>query len=251
MKKSRASKRITQLLHLWHKHLGLYAAIFIIILSLTGIALNHTGALNLNKIYISSNWLLDHYNIAEPSILKHYPVNKTAVYQADDLLIINNNVITPIQQAVVGAVIQGDFIIIALKSKLLLIEDNTHVIATFDQKDGVPAKINKIGLSTDQQLVFETEAKLITVDESFSQWSDFNSSEIIWSTSLTLDKALKKELNKRYRAHIIQLETLILDLHSGRFFGQYGELFFDFIAILLIFLAISGVFVWFKLNRSP
>ena len=251
MKRSRPNKRITQLLHLWHKHLGLYAAIFIILLSLTGIALNHTGTLNLNNLYISSDWLLDHYNVAEPSTLKHFPVNKTAVYQADDLLIINNNVITPIQQAIVGAVDQGDLVIVALKNKLLLIEDNAHVIAIFDQKDGVPTKINRIGLSADQQVIFETETKLITVNDSFSQWSRFNNSEIIWSTSHAIDKALRKELNKRYRAHIIQLETLVLDLHSGRFFGQYGELFFDFIAILLIFLAISGVFVWFKLNRSP
>ena len=249
MKKSRASRRITQFLLLWHKQLGLIAAVFVLLLSITGIALNHTSAFKLNDIYISSDWVLDHYHIAEPSTLTYYPLSEANIYQADDLLIINENIITPIQQAVIGAVSHGSFIIVALKSKLLLIEDKLHIVAIFDQNDGVPTQITRIGRSTDQQLVFETEGKLVTVDESFSQWSSFEQKRTTWSIPRTVDKALKEELNQRYRAHIIQLETLILDLHSGRFFGQYGVLFFDFIAILLIFLAISGVFVWFKLNH--
>ena len=38
----------------------------------------------------------------------------------------------------------------------------------------------------------------------------------------------------------------MLDIHSGRFFGAYGVLLFDLIAVILIFLAFTGVIIWIR-----
>jgi hypothetical protein len=47
----------------------------------------------------------------------------------------------------------------------------------------------------------------------------------------------------------ISLETLILDLHSGRFFGNAGVLFVDIVGLLMCILAITGLWAWINHQR--
>lgn len=63
-----------------------------------------------------------------------------------------------------------------------------------------------------------------------------------------------KEISDRflpdsYRADVrtgsTPLNVVITDLHSGRFFGKYGYLISDVIALLLIFSVLSGVYMYF------
>jgi len=73
---------------------------------------------------------------------------------------------------------------------------------------------------------------------------------INWSTAEHMSERETADISQRYRSNIISLETLLLDIHSGRFFGSYGTLFFDFIGIVLLFLAITGVIIWLKQARK-
>ena len=45
---------------------------------------------------------------------------------------------------------------------------------------------------------------------------------------------------------IITLERVVIDIHSGRFFGLSGVVITDLAAIAILFLAFSGVYTWFK-----
>jgi len=55
-----------------------------------------------------------------------------------------------------------------------------------------------------------------------------------------LPSAITDELKQRSRETILDYERLILDIHSGRF-GECGRSLPD---ILLIFLAITGMWFW-------
>jgi uncharacterized iron-regulated membrane protein len=46
------------------------------------------------------------------------------------------------------------------------------------------------------------------------------------------------------------MEQLFLDLHSGRIFGTAGTLIYDLLALVVGFLAISGVVLWFRGLRN-
>ena len=45
---------------------------------------------------------------------------------------------------------------------------------------------------------------------------------------------------------IITLERVIIDIHSGRFFGLSGVIMTDLAALAILFLAFSGAYAWFK-----
>ena len=42
----------------------------------------------------------------------------------------------------------------------------------------------------------------------------------------------------------MNLEQILLDLHSGRLFGSFGVLVMDLAAILLVVLSITGFVAW-------
>jgi uncharacterized iron-regulated membrane protein len=43
---------------------------------------------------------------------------------------------------------------------------------------------------------------------------------------------------------------VMLDAHSGRIFGDLGVLFMDIVAIMLILLSVSGIYIWLRYARS-
>jgi len=56
-------------------------------------------------------------------------------------------------------------------------------------------------------------------------------------------------LQRHFRGEVLPVERVLLDLHSGRFFGRFGPWIFDTIAVLLILLALSGTWIWLKRKR--
>ena len=47
----------------WHRGLGIAAALFVAILAVTGILLNHNATLGLHQHQVTHPWLLEHYDI--------------------------------------------------------------------------------------------------------------------------------------------------------------------------------------------
>jgi uncharacterized iron-regulated membrane protein len=49
-----------------------------------------------------------------------------------------------------------------------------------------------------------------------------------------------------FRGEGLSLSRIILDLHSGRFFGVIGVILYDLAAICLVILGITGTMLWFR-----
>ena len=73
-KKSTSSiaQQIIRHLREWHRQLGIFTALFLIFLAVSGIALNHTTLLSLSHQSITSPILLNHYGIKPPSDIRFY-----------------------------------------------------------------------------------------------------------------------------------------------------------------------------------
>lgn len=51
-------------------------------------------------------------------------------------------------------------------------------------------------------------------------------------------------------AEVVTWDRVLLDLHTGRFFGEAGIYVMDAAAILLLLLALSGIYNWIKRVRE-
>jgi len=69
------------------------------------------------------------------------------------------------------------------------------------------------------------------------------------TASLPVPEFLMQQLEEN-TGPSISLETVILDLHSGRFFGQFGVLIMDIVGLLICILSITGLFAWINRLRQ-
>lgn len=249
MSRGRAKRNKFRSLYIWHRYAGIFAALFVIILSVTGIALNHTDDLALKNSNISASFLLDHYNVQQPSHITRFIQPPFTVTQADDVLFVNGSRVASLNKTVIGIATFQDFILVATEDEVRLINDEHIVVETLGPADFIPN--NLTGIAN-----YNNEIYLQTSEQTFRLTGDLTiepaaqSSIPKWSSPTELTEQEKKSVIQRYKSNIISLETVLLDLHSGRIFGHYGVLLFDAVGLILIFLAGTGIIIWLK-QRHP
>jgi len=246
MTKSRHKRSKIKSLYLWHRYAGLSAALFVIFVTITGIALNHTDDLAFKKQHISSTILLALYNVHPPTAVVRFKTAQRFVTQADDLLFIGKDSVIATQSPLVGAMEIEEFLVVALSDRLLLIDVDNQLADTLTDIDGVPSNIINLGKDNHGHLNLLTKSKAYHLDGDFTLKELHFDAPIHWSAAEQVSPSLRAEIDQQYKSNIISLETFILDVHSGRFFGSYGALFFDVIGIILLFLAFTGVIIWLK-----
>lgn len=228
----------------WHRYIGINLALFILILSITGIMLNHTSQLELDKKYIQTGWILNHYGISAPEKINSFNSKGKWVSQWNELLYLNAHAIGKTETDIIGAIHYQNMVIIALHDTLLIYTQDGELIERVSGAEGFPPGIEAIGI-TDTNLVSVRSANgIFTTNEEFLFWQQSPSAISIWSDPVALPRGLYQEILELYRGKGLKLERIILDLHSGRILGDWGIYFTDFIAVLMIFLASSGSWLW-------
>ncbi len=228
----------------WHRYIGVSIALFIIILSVTGIMLNHTEQLNLNEKYVESDFLLNHYGISVPKKIKSFPAAKHWVSQWDNQLYLNSKPIRITDENIVGAIFIQNMIIIAQSNTLYIFTPDGELVERVSGSDGIPSGIEAIGITDKNLISVRAATGNFTTNEDLLFWKKSPAAISIWSDSAKLPKALQQTILGLYRGKGLSLERIVLDLHSGRIFGGWGVYFMDLIAIFMIFLASSGTWLW-------
>lgn len=228
----------------WHPKIGVFAILFVIILVITGIALNHTQELNLNKRYIQSDWLLDFYKIKPAHDPVAFKSGKTWVTQFGERIYFNNIEIADNVSNLIGITHANSMFVVAYDDQVALFTGSGEHIEQLTSAQGVPAGMKAIGVNNQDDVVIKTEHSYYKVNLDELDWHEFHNLEASWSMSSVLPEQLKTELMNEYRGKGLSVERVLLDLHSGRILGKGGVYIVDTIAILLLFLSLSGIWMW-------
>ncbi len=228
----------------WHRYTGLIAALFVIIISATGFMLNHGSGLKLDKTYIKAEWLLNYYGISAPEKIPVFALNNDWISQWDKQIYLNTKLIHKSRSSVIGAVKFSNMIVVSQKSVLLVFTKDGELIERVTGTEGIPPGIEAIGISDNNQLALRSSTGIFTTNEDFLFWQAAPSAIVVWSDNTTLPKQLYQSLLELYRGQGLKLDRVLFDIHSGRLFGDFGIYFVDFIALLIIFLSLSGVWLW-------
>lgn len=234
-------------LYNWHRYIGLVAALFVLLLSVTGIMLNHTEDLALDENRVASGWLLDWYGIEAPRQLRSFHAAPFWITQADAQLFLDDQVIdteTDTQTLLVGALRSRELLVIALRDTMLLYTADGEFIERLGRSHGLPAAIAHLGITPDNVICVRAADGIYSTDAEFSQWQREDCAGVHWSIPTATPAPLAAQISAQYRSEQISWERVTLDLHSGRLFGEQGVLVMDAAAILFAFLAISGILLW-------
>jgi hypothetical protein len=248
--KNKSPARLLRSLYVWHRYLGLAAALFVVWLALSGLLLNHTDDLKLDARYISSDALLDWYGIHAPTDITLFRTKTLTLAGMGGHLYINQRLQPGIGGTLVGAVDFGDMVVVALSDHLLLLTPGGELIEQLDDASGLPAGIGAIGVNADRTLDIHTAHGDYRTDADLLQWTPAAVHDGHWARPAVPDSAERTALDQAWRGNGLTVERVLLDLHSGRILGEYGPFLMDGAAILFLLLAISGIWLWGRRRAS-
>ena len=249
--------RLIRHLREWHRKLGIIAAFFIIFLSITGVALNHTTSLELVHKPISNLWLLDHYGITPPNDIRFYLGSSLQV--TNNLVWLDNKLLLESPADIVSAGVMSakvskdtsiDVFVIASQTQLYIYNKQGELLDQLGEETGTPEGIEELSINKELVTV-KTASGYYQSDSDFLYWQSISPlQEPLWIASESVSLQKEQQASLAYRSQYLTLERIIVDAHSGRILGLAGVLFMDAVAILLILLSLSGIYIWVRYARA-
>ncbi|MBA2492999.1 MAG: PepSY domain-containing protein [Gammaproteobacteria bacterium] len=245
------ARKYLRSLYVWHRYVGLSALLFAIMLAVTGVMLNHTEDLDLDRRFVDSDLLLNWYGIAPPEIQTAYHTGNHSITQIEDRLYMDRQPLAQPVAALHGATEASSLVAVAVERTIFLLTPGGEMVEQLGDAEGVPPGLRAIGRAQDGHLVIDTADGYYTTDENFLSWRPYRDTKgIVWSQPQSPSPELRQDVEQQYRSQILSVERVLLDLHTGRIFGAWGIYVVDAAAMLLVFLGLTGSWLWLQQYRK-
>jgi hypothetical protein len=230
-----------------HRRMGLISALFVIVLCVSGFLIHHSSSLGLDQRFANSQLLLNWYGLEAPLSSVQYAANGHSLSLLADAVYFDDRRLPGVFNNLRGMV-AGDFgFVAALRDQLILISSEGELIEILTSVNGVPQAIEAIGISQSGGVVLRVNnaENLLGIDlDSLASTPLQHTTGIQWSVAQGINESLARQNQANYANTLLNLDRVILDIHSGRFFGSFGVLLVDLMALLFVLMALSGVWIW-------
>jgi len=226
-----------------HKWIGIISSIFILIISFTAIFLNHQSEIlrvilpnKQNQSFVPAKIIA---LATDPFAANHLVASDNqALFQSFDggknweelkLFIpgekINNIAFDPSNK--------GKFYVAKKEAGIYVTDDGGEIWDSTELPFYAPEGeyIEKLSVGKDGNLTIKTKFALYNGNPEQGKWQTVN-------------------FNQSEKEKLIDLSGLIYELHTGKFFGEYGVYFYDLFSIFLVFLACSGLVLAIRPKRK-
>ncbi len=223
-----------------HRWLGLVAALSIIVLSLTGIALNHSDELSLGKRPLPdtlSSWL---YGITASR--QDYSLAGLTISSSADSLIVEDEHLGSCSGKIVESFMLSEYNAVICQQEVYLLTESGELIEELSATLALGKKILAVALDAESEhsLIVRLSDKTVKVNlESASAveldpaWQNYS-----WASS---------ELPFQ-QPDTITWQRFLYDIHAGRFFAGIDKWLMDGVALILLYLVFSGLLSWHRKN---
>lgn len=228
-------------LNQWHRKLGFFAALFLIVLAVTGILLNHSAFLNLDSKQIPS-WLAKvAYKAELPQ--KQVQIGSLAIKQDNKRILVNDVEVGRCPKLFINAVMLAEQIAIVCSREIILLSPEGEFYETVSASLSFPEEIIDfvVVASAPDQLLLRGQQRTTSLNLSTMSIKAMPS-----LPSSSFNAAGDKLQLSQSESVDLSWERFLADLHSGRVLGLFAVLLMDLAALILIFLVVSGYWVWHK-----
>ncbi len=234
----------------WHRRLGLAAAVILTLLAVSGVLLNHSPHLGLDRMYVQSPWLLDWYGIPSPGEPHGTALGAHWLSELGERVYFDARELPDVEGRLYGAVLLRDGIAASVGEDIWLLTPAGDVIERLGKAHGVPDAIRALGVDQAGRLVVQTPQGVYATNSDLSIWHRVPPSAARWGRPAAVPTALQVELVRQYRGRGLNVERVLVDLHSGRIVGAIGVWIVDVVALCCLGLAISGLWLWARRRQN-
>lgn len=223
----------------WHRYAGMTAAMFMAVLAVTGLALNHTTALGLDRRTMETTALLRWYGIPAPSEAVGFAVAEHWITQLGRRVYWDERELTADAGRLVGAVALDGYVAAGFETQLLLLTRDGRLVERLDETTGLPVPLQRLAADGARFAVRANHRDYLADFEAL-EWraASFDGT---WARPAAMPAELLKTLQARERGASLTLERVVLDIHSGRILGPLGPVLMDAAAALILVLTATGV----------
>ncbi len=234
-----------QKLMVWHRRLGIATAIIVLLLSITGVFLNHGNRLGFDRTYVSWGWLLSWYGVEPARAPISFEANGHWISGTGTRLYFDTEPLATVSTEIIGSsAIADGLIAAAFRNSLFLLSPDGEVIERLTP-ESLPGQLRRIGVLDDERLAVATDQGMYLADQDLIEWQP-TTREPSWSLPAKAPAKIREQLMLAERGAGLTVERVMLDLHSGRLFGAWGPWVFDLAAIIFIVMAITGIIYWWQ-----
>ena len=234
----------------WHRWMGLFSALFLVVLSITGLALNHTERLGLDEIQIKNSFILSRYGMVGSSEIVAHRIHKSdTLAYLDGQLFYNSKPLTS-GEAPLG-IIEGDPItVVATATQLIYLSENGELIETIGHSQLPYSELTAVGSGIDGRPILVAAEGRWGPD---ANWLEFDAYQASYNVEplahIELSEAETAAILDAFQGGGVSLYRVMLDLHAGRLFGWGGRTLMDLTAVAILLLVSSGIGGWLRKSR--
>lgn len=243
--KKRGRPRRHNRLRRLHRWLGLASLVFVLVLSLTGLGLNHAVQWGWDSRYVDADWLLAWYGFEAPEPGVSFAAGDRRVTLVGNRIYLDaNEAARGVDELVAAAALDGLYVA-ATSESLLYFSGAAELVDRQQPIAGLPGDIEALAVA-ERGLLLRSRGRVFVADprtlEASADIADDGAIE--WSAASPVPATLERAIAQSYRGPGVSFERLLLDLHNGRLFARAGVWFLDAAAILLVALSVTGLVLW-------
>lgn len=233
----------------WHRSLGLSAAVFVLMLAVSGVVINHTADLSLEKRYIDSPWVLNVYGITSAPLNESFRANDRWITRLDKQVYLDARSVAFIEEPLIGALQQDQTIVLATSNHLLLLDLQGNLLDKLRREHGMPTPLTRLG-RIGGKIAVQAQDVIYSLDLNNLRWTKQRVQSVRWSEPEVLPTALHEQIGDQARRRMLSWDRAVRDLHSGRVLGSWGVWIMDGIAFVFLLLTVSGIWVWWRARQE-
>lgn len=241
-------KRLSRSSHRW---LGVIVMLPLIVASITGVVLNHTVDLGLSEKRVTHGAVLKRYGYelaGEPRAFGFGDVVRAGAWDGH-IFFGKNSFLSG--AGLIGVVPLRDGTAVVVANAVHYFGLDGELIETLDETSLPGAAFGRAGRDGDLRLVLDDGEQLWRADSDLLEFSEFAAGveNVQFSLEVKPTDADRENWRAVFVGEGLPLDRVILDIHSGKFFGPLGKWVWDVIVVGILVLSVTGFVLFFRTRR--
>jgi hypothetical protein len=225
----------------WHRWLGISVVLWLLLLTITGELINHAEAFDLSHTQWSTSWLTNWYGVHAETPNEGFLADTHWLAGNGETWLLDGKKLAVKGEQPLGLVRVGGMLAAASKRRIRFYTVDGQLVDEVEAASLPLPEVRRIGISADFVVVAADRA-LRSRDG--TDWQPAVR-EAVWSAPRPIPEALRSAWAAQFRA-TISAERVLIDVHSGRILGRRGPWLLDAVSVVLLALALTGGWLFFR-----